>query len=98
LTQADIVLGIKEVPIDKLIKNKQFFFFSHTHKGQAHNRPLLKAVLDKKVKLTDYELMVDGSNQRLVAFGKYAGNAGNFPSIRWIIKHRIGRYFAWYWA
>ena len=38
--------------------------------------PLLDAVLDKNIRLLDYERMTDESSQRIVAFGKYAGVAG----------------------
>lgn len=47
LAKADIIMGIKEVPINELIENKEYFFFSHTHKAQPYNMPMLKAVMDK---------------------------------------------------
>ena len=37
---------------------------------------LLDACLEKKVRLIDYERMVNDKGQRVVAFGKYAGIAG----------------------
>ncbi|KAI3644339.1 hypothetical protein MP228_010503 [Amoeboaphelidium protococcarum] len=76
LSEADLILGIKEVPTKQLIPNKQYMFFSHTHKGQKHNMPLLKSVLEKNIHLMDYELLVDQQQRRLVAFGQYAGYAG----------------------
>lgn len=76
LTDCDYLLGIKEVPISQFIPNKTYFFFSHTIKKQEHNRPLLKAILDKKVTLIDYEVLTDEYNQRLIAFGKFAGMVG----------------------
>jgi len=42
ITDRDILLGVKEVPIDLLIENKTYFFFSHTIKEQSYNRPLLR--------------------------------------------------------
>src|SRR4051812_46439896 len=39
----DLLLGIKEVPVDKLIAGKTYMFFSHTSKKQPHNRKLLQA-------------------------------------------------------
>ena len=47
LSQADIILGIKEVPSDMLLAGKRYMFFSHTHKSQSHNMPMLKSILDK---------------------------------------------------
>lgn len=47
LSPADIILGIKEVPVKDLIPGKTYVYFSHTHKGQAYNMPMLQDVLDK---------------------------------------------------
>ncbi len=76
LENCDFLLGIKEVPIEQLIPNKTYFFFSHTIKKQVHNRPLLQAVLEKNITLIDYEVLTDDYNQRLIAFGKFAGMVG----------------------
>ena len=43
----DILIGVKEVPINELIPNKKYLFFSHTFKEQPYNRNLLIAVLEK---------------------------------------------------
>jgi len=74
--EASVIMGVKQVPIDKLIPNKTYCFFSHTIKAQDANMPLLDALLEKNVRLIDYERMVDRNSQRVVAFGKYAGVAG----------------------
>ncbi|RUS28672.1 Saccharopine dehydrogenase-domain-containing protein [Jimgerdemannia flammicorona] len=47
LSPADIILGIKEVPIPSLLPDKTYMYFSHTHKGQHYNMPMLQNVLDK---------------------------------------------------
>ncbi|ORY48201.1 hypothetical protein BCR33DRAFT_757622 [Rhizoclosmatium globosum] len=57
LSSADIIVGVKEVPINDLIPDKTYLFFSHTYKGQKYNMPMLKAIMDKKIRLIDYELM-----------------------------------------
>jgi len=80
--ECDVFLGVKEVPIDTLIPNKSYFFFSHTIKKQAYNRQLLKAVLDKNITLYDHEVITDASGRRLVAFGYYAGVVGAYNAIR----------------
>ena len=52
-------------------------FFSHTIKGQKDNMPMLDSILDKKIRLIDYEkLQKDGTGYRTVAFGKWAGVSG----------------------
>ena len=76
LTDRDILLGVKEVPIDQLIAGKQYLFFSHTHKKQVYNRKLLKAFLEKNIHMVDYELLTNTKNQRLIAFGVFAGMVG----------------------
>ncbi|GAB3010980.1 NAD(P)-dependent oxidoreductase [Niabella terrae] len=72
----DILLGIKEVPIHRLIDNKTYLFFSHTKKKQPHNKPLLRAVLDKKITLIDYECLEHDDGQRMIGFGFFAGIVG----------------------
>lgn len=76
ITKCDVLLGVKEVPIDQLIPNKTYLFFSHTIKAQVYNQPLLKAVIDKNIRLIDYEVLTDDLGRRLIAFGKFAGMVG----------------------
>lgn len=76
LTDCDIIMGVKEVNIDDLIPNKHFLFFSHTIKKQPYNRGLLQAILDRNIQLTDYEVLKDKSNKRIIGFGRYAGIVG----------------------
>lgn len=38
--------------------------------------PLLDMILEKNIRLLDYEKLTDVNGQRVVAFGKYAGVAG----------------------
>ncbi len=73
---ADIYLGVKEVPTSQMVPGKIYLFFSHTMKGQPYNRPLLQAILEKKICLIDYEAMVDDRGKRVAAFGYYAGVVG----------------------
>lgn len=78
---ADIMMGVKEVPISELLPNKTYFFFSHTIKKQPYNRDLLRAILDKNIRLIDYELLTDEHGQRIVAFGRYAGIVGAYNGV-----------------
>jgi len=84
MTDADILIGVKEVPVERLIPNKSYFFFSHTIKKQPYNRKLLKAILDKKITLYDHETLVDYNYNRLIGFGYYAGVVGAYNCIRTI--------------
>lgn len=72
----DILIGVKEVPKAELIPGKIYFFFSHTIKAQPYNRNLLRAVLDRKIRLIDYEVLTDETGKRLIAFGFFAGMVG----------------------
>jgi alanine dehydrogenase len=76
LEKCDIIFGVKEVQIEDLIPNKTFFFFSHTLKKQPYNRSLLQAILEKKIRLVDYEVIKDKYNKRVIGFGRYAGIVG----------------------
>ncbi|XP_005100303.1 alpha-aminoadipic semialdehyde synthase, mitochondrial [Aplysia californica] len=76
MSEASLIIGVKQVPIDSLMRDKTYAFFSHTIKAQADNMPLLDAILEKNIRLIDYEKMVDEYGQRVVAFGKYAGVSG----------------------
>ena len=84
----DVLLGVKEVPIDSLIPNKQYFFFSHTIKKQQYNQKLLLAILSKNIQLYDHEVIVNEKGVRLVAFGRYAGIVGAYNGFRtYGLKH-----------
>jgi len=82
ISDCDILLGVKEVPIDNLIPNKKYFFFSHTIKKQHYNRALLKALLSKNIEFYDHETITNENEVRLVAFGRYAGIVGAYNGIR----------------
>ena len=49
VSDADVMIGVKEVPLDFLVANKDYFFFSHTIKKQPYNRKLLKAILNNNI-------------------------------------------------
>ena len=81
LSDCDVLMGVKEVPLDKLLPGKKYFFFSHTIKKQAHNQKLMKALIEKKVELIDYETLTDKRHNRLIGFGRYAGIVGAYNGI-----------------
>ncbi|MDX1272715.1 NAD(P)-dependent oxidoreductase, partial [Bizionia paragorgiae] len=82
ITDADILFGVKEVPVEALIPNKKYFFFSHTIKKQPYNRKLLKAILEKNIELYDHETIVRQTGSRLIGFGRYAGLVGAYNGFR----------------
>ncbi|MDC6355423.1 MULTISPECIES: NAD(P)-dependent oxidoreductase [unclassified Robiginitalea] len=82
VSDCDVLLGVKEVPIDALIPEKKYFFFSHTIKKQPYNRDLLRAILEKRIELYDHEVLTNTKGVRLVAFGRYAGIVGAYNGIR----------------
>jgi saccharopine dehydrogenase (NAD+, L-lysine-forming) len=76
VNDCDILLGIKEVPLDQLIPGKTYMFFSHTKKKQPHNRQLLQTIINKKITLIDYECLEHEDGQRIIGFGFFAGVVG----------------------
>jgi saccharopine dehydrogenase (NAD+, L-lysine forming) len=76
LKDCDIFLGIKEVPVSYLLENKTYLFFSHTRKKQLHNQPLLQSIIQKNIRLIDYECMEHEDGQRIIGFGFFAGIVG----------------------
>lgn len=90
--EVDVVLGIKEPPVPtvKQLLNspggerpRSWAVFSHTHKGQAYNTPLLSSYLGTKQSLIDWELLTGPTEgkgktklERVAAFGWYAGVVG----------------------
>lgn len=82
VSEADVMLGVKEVPMEALVPNKKYFYFSHTIKKQPYNRNLLKAMLDKRIELFDHETIVKENGARLIGFGRYAGLVGAYNGFR----------------
>jgi len=76
VSDCDLLIGIKEVPVEDLMAEKRYLFFSHTIKKQPSNKKLLQAILRQNIELIDFELITDANNQRLIAFGEFAGMVG----------------------
>lgn len=76
LSSCDVLLGIKEVPVSKLIPHKTYLFFSHTKKEQSYNQQLFRAMIDQQITLIDYECLEHEDGQRLLGFGFFAGIVG----------------------
>lgn len=82
VSDCDVLLGVKEVPVDELIPNKKYFYFSHTIKKQPYNRKLLKAMLEKNIEMFDHETIIKENGSRLIGFGRYAGIVGAYNGFR----------------
>ena len=81
LAHCDVLIGIKEVPVEKLIANKTYFFFSHTKKKQPYNQKLMHALIEKKIRMVDYECLTHADGQRILGFGFFAGVVGAHNGI-----------------
>jgi saccharopine dehydrogenase (NAD+, L-lysine forming) len=77
----DVLMGVKEVPKHELIPGKTYFFFSHTIKKQAYNRDLLRTILDKRIRMIDWETLTNSEGTRIIAFGRWAGIVGAYNAL-----------------
>ena len=82
LEDCEFLFGVKEVPVSQLISNKTYLFFSHTIKKQSYNRDMLRAILNKNIRLIDYETLKNEKGQRVIAFGRWAGVVGAHNGLR----------------
>jgi len=81
LSSCSLLLGIKEVPVDQLLADKKYLFFSHTRKKQPHNQAMMHAMMDKNITLVDYECLEHSDGQRIIGFGFFAGIVGAHNGI-----------------
>ncbi len=88
LSHCDVIFCVKEVPKDKLIPNTVYVYFSHVIKGQEHNMPMLRRLLETNCTLLDYERITNEQGQRLVFFGRFAGLAGMVEGL-WALGQRL---------
>src|SRR5678815_4971501 len=66
VSDCDILLGIKEVPVEQLIPGKTYLFFSHTKKAQPRNQQLLRACLLYTSDAADERSSVDLGGRRII--------------------------------
>lgn len=76
LSDCDVLLGVKEVPKEKLISGKTYFFFSHTIKKQPYNKGLMQTLIAKNIRMIDYETLTHKDGKRILGFGYFAGVVG----------------------
>lgn len=88
LDGCDVLLGVKEVPLNELIPDTTYLFFSHTYKLQPYNAKLLRTIVDKRIRLIDYELMKRANGRRVIGFGRWAGIVGAYNGLRaWGVRY-----------
>jgi alanine dehydrogenase len=91
MAECDVLLGIKEVPVDDLLAGKTYLFFSHTKKQQPYNQRMFRTILDRQITLIDYECLEHDDGQRILGFGFFAGVVGAHNGIM-AYGRRTGRY------
>ncbi|MBL7718444.1 MAG: alanine dehydrogenase [Flavipsychrobacter sp.] len=90
LSACDVLLGVKEVKTEYLLPGKTYFFFSHTKKKQPYNQPLMHALIEKRIRMIDYECLTHTDEQRILGFGLYAGIVGAHNGLlTYGKKHRL---------
>ena len=88
ISACPVVFAVKEMPLDFFEPGRTYIFFSHTIKGQPHNMPMLKRMLDLGCTLIDYEKVTNENGRRLIFFGRHAGLAGMIETL-WALGRRL---------
>lgn len=88
LSEANLIVGVKEVPPESLLPGTAYLFFAHVIKGQRHNLPMLARLAELGCTLIDYEMVRDDEGRRLIFFGRYAGLAGAIDTL-WALGQRL---------
>ncbi len=81
LSSCHAVFAVKEIPSQLFRRGGTYVFFSHVIKGQPHNMPMLKTLMEMECNLIDYETIVDEKGRRLVFFGWHAGVSGMVETL-----------------
>ncbi|KAJ9470716.1 Alpha-aminoadipic semialdehyde synthase [Diplonema papillatum] len=93
LSEANTIVAVKEVPVECLIPERTYMMFSHTHKAQPYNMPLLDEILRKNIRLIDFE-RIAGEEGRVVKFGPFAGFAGTIDTLHALGVALLAQHFA----
>jgi alpha-aminoadipic semialdehyde synthase len=88
LGACDIVLAVKEIPLDLFTPGTTYAFFSHTIKGQPYNMDMLRRLMELECQLIDYERITDATGKRLIFFSRFAGLAGAIDAL-WALGRRL---------
>lgn len=82
LSRCEILMGVKEVDKATFIPGKTYLFFAHVAKEQPYNRDMFRSIVEKKIRLIDYEYLTKDNGARVVAFGRWAGIVGAYNGLR----------------
>ena len=73
LSGCKVVFAIKEIPSSLFRKGQTYMFFSHTIKGQKHNMPMLRKMMETGCNLFDYEKVTDPKGKGSYSSGGLRG-------------------------
>ncbi len=90
LSSCPLVVGVKEIPAERLNAETVYLFFAHVTKGQPGNMPMLRRLMELGSSLIEYEKIADERGRRLVFFGRHAGFAGMLDTLA-----SLGRRLVW---
>jgi alpha-aminoadipic semialdehyde synthase len=88
LCPTGIIFAVKEIPLQYFHPGKTYVFFAHVIKGQAHNMPMLRRMMEQGCNLIDYEKVTDERGRRLIFFGWHAGVVSMIESL-WALGQRL---------
>jgi alanine dehydrogenase len=88
LSPCSVVFAVKEIPLQYFHSSTTYVFFAHVIKGQLHNMPMLKKMMELKCQLIEYETITDSTGRRLIFFGRHAGLAGILDTM-WAFGQRL---------
>ena len=81
ISECDIFMSLSPPEPQELIPLKTYIFFSKLIYQKPESQKLLKTALQRKIKLIDYEAIINQMGQRLVDFGRFTGIVGAYNSI-----------------
>ena len=91
LPDADILLGVKEVAPEQLVRGRTYLCFAHVVREQPENRALMRAVIRQGASLIDYSRIVRPDGLSVLGFGRWAGIVGAYEGVR-AYGRKVGRF------
>lgn len=96
LSECKLIVGLQAPEVNSLLPQKTYIIFSHTKKGKTENQILLEKILEKKIRLFDYECIKEdlpdrSMAKRIVSFGRIAGVAGTINLLKAIGELLLAR-------
>ncbi|GAB4331509.1 MAG: NAD(P)-dependent oxidoreductase [Flammeovirgaceae bacterium] len=90
VSDCDLLLGIRDVPMEELLHHKTYFFFSQLVKKHPQSRLLLLTLLQRHIRLIDYDRLEDSEGNHLVSFGWWNGRFGVYNALNaYGKKHKL---------